>query len=127
MLCCLQAFLLATCLWPQVLIVNIYTAAYSGSVAVTATYLEYMLCCLCALAAGIPVGDLFVAMESWEEPERIKQSMDVILEIEAEAAKSVQVSAAAAAASRFNKCSSSCSSGSNGCPRACMCMRRQQQ
>eukprot|EP00882_Tetradesmus_deserticola_P026609 GHRQ01029368.1.p2 GENE.GHRQ01029368.1~~GHRQ01029368.1.p2 ORF type:complete len:199 (+),score=73.62 GHRQ01029368.1:137-733(+) len=39
---------------------------------------------------GIPVGDLFVAMESWEEPERIKQSMDVILEIEAEAAKSVQ-------------------------------------
>jgi hypothetical protein len=30
-------------------------------------------------------------MESWEEPERIKASMDVILEIEAEAAKSVQV------------------------------------
>lgn len=29
-------------------------------------------------------------MESWEEPERIKNSMDVILEIEAEAAKSVQ-------------------------------------
>eukprot|EP00775_Hariotina_reticulata_P013404 gene13404-13532_t len=39
---------------------------------------------------GIPVGDLFVAMESWEEPERIKASMDVILEIEAEAAKGVQ-------------------------------------
>lgn len=30
---------------------------------------------------GIPVGDLFVAMESWEEPEAIKASMDVILEI----------------------------------------------
>lgn len=38
---------------------------------------------------GIPVGDLFVAMESWEEPERIKRSMDIILEIEAEAAKTV--------------------------------------
>jgi hypothetical protein len=42
------------------------------------------------VAPGIPVGDLFVAMESWEEPERIKASMDVILEIEAEAAKGVQ-------------------------------------
>ncbi len=42
------------------------------------------------MTAGIPVGDLFVAMESWEEPERIKQSMDVILEIEAEAAKTVK-------------------------------------
>jgi hypothetical protein len=31
--------------------------------------------------AGIPVGDLFVAMESWEEPDAIKASMDVILEI----------------------------------------------
>ncbi|KAF8065826.1 haloacid dehalogenase-like protein [Scenedesmus sp. PABB004] len=37
----------------------------------------------------IPVGDLFVAMESWEEPGRIKASMDIILEIEAEAAARV--------------------------------------
>jgi hypothetical protein len=35
------------------------------------------------------VGDLFVAMESWEEPENIKASMDVILEIEAEASKNI--------------------------------------
>ena len=41
------------------------------------------------LSAGIPVGDLFVSMESWDEPERIKASMDVILEIEAEAAQRV--------------------------------------
>jgi len=38
---------------------------------------------------GIPVGDLFVAMESWEEPEAIKASMDVILEIEAEASRNI--------------------------------------
>ena len=35
------------------------------------------------------MGDLFVAMESWEEPENIKASMDVILEIEAEASKNI--------------------------------------
>lgn len=49
----------------------------------------YGCCCL----AGIPVGDLFVAMESWDEPDRIKRSMDVILEIEAEAAKTVTAKA----------------------------------
>lgn len=35
------------------------------------------------------MGDLFVAMESWEEPDNIKKSMDVILQIEAEAAQRV--------------------------------------
>lgn len=44
--------------------------------------------CICC-CKGIPVGDLFVAMESWEEPENIKASMDVILEIEAEASKNI--------------------------------------
>lgn len=44
---------------------------------------------VCTLPAGIPVGDLFVAMESWEEPDSIKASMDVILEIEAEASKNI--------------------------------------
>lgn len=38
---------------------------------------------------GIPVGDLFVAMESWEEPEEVARAMGVILEIEAEASKTV--------------------------------------
>lgn len=38
---------------------------------------------------GIPVGDLFVAMESWEEPDDIRASMDVILEIEAEASRNI--------------------------------------
>lgn len=36
------------------------------------------------------MGDLFVAMESWEEPERIDAAMGVILEIEAEASKNIQ-------------------------------------
>jgi hypothetical protein len=35
------------------------------------------------------VGDLFVAMESWEEADAIKASMDVILEIEAQASKNI--------------------------------------
>jgi HAD superfamily hydrolase (TIGR01549 family) len=38
----------------------------------------------------IPQGDLFTVMESWSDGERIKQSMDIILEIEATAAKTVQ-------------------------------------
>lgn len=38
---------------------------------------------------GIPVGDLFVAMESWEEPERVKASMDVILELEEAASANI--------------------------------------
>lgn len=35
---------------------------------------------------NIPVGDLFTVMESWDDGERIKRSMDTILEIEATAA-----------------------------------------
>jgi hypothetical protein len=42
-----------------------------------------------ALPLGIPVGDLFVAMESWEEAEKIAASMEVILEIEAEASRNI--------------------------------------
>jgi len=66
---------------------------------VTDSHQRLHICCCCCcwgcvgtgvVAPGIPVGDLFVAMESWEEPERIRASMDVILEIEAEAAKGVQ-------------------------------------
>lgn len=36
-------------------------------------------------AVGIPVGDLFTVMESWGDGERIKSSMDFILELEAQA------------------------------------------
>lgn len=33
----------------------------------------------------IPVGDLFTVMESWDDGDRIKRSMDVILQLEAQA------------------------------------------
>lgn len=39
------------------------------------------------------MGDLFVSMESWEEEADIKAAMDVILEIEAEAAQRVSTKA----------------------------------
>ncbi|KAG2444612.1 hypothetical protein HXX76_001356 [Chlamydomonas incerta] len=38
---------------------------------------------------GIPIGDLFTVMESWEEDSRILGSMNTILDIEADAAKAV--------------------------------------
>ncbi|GAB4824051.1 hypothetical protein N2152v2_011097 [Parachlorella kessleri] len=40
---------------------------------------------------GIPAGDLFTVMESWDDGDRIKQSMDVILELEAKAATELQI------------------------------------
>ncbi|KAL4425887.1 hypothetical protein ABPG75_009903 [Micractinium tetrahymenae] len=39
---------------------------------------------------GIPVGDLFTVMESWDDGDRIKRSMDTILELEAQASAALQ-------------------------------------
>jgi hypothetical protein len=47
------------------------------------------LCCVSNLA-GIPQGDLFTVLEA-SDPEHIQNAMNVILEIEAEAAKRVKV------------------------------------
>ena len=39
---------------------------------------------------GIPVGDLFTVMESWDDGDRIKRSMETILELEAQASASLE-------------------------------------
>lgn len=39
----------------------------------------------------IPAGDLFTVMEAWPEAAKIKRSMDIILDIEAEAATRVSL------------------------------------